>query len=119
MNVKKLIKESLEGNIKLKAMLSVKDICLDFLPTEDLKNKYPYITFSILSDSGKLWADDREINKEILLQIDIWGKSDLTSIGQEVTITLVSKKFIRKYEADLFEKELKVFHKAIRFLYFE
>lgn len=78
--------------------------------------KYPYITFFTYLDSPTLYSDDREIITGYFIQIDIWSKTDYTSLAREVEENILAANFIKQRYFDLYEKDTKVYHKVMRFL---
>lgn len=76
-----------------------------------------YITFFIYNEQGEAWADDAEIQTGYYVQVDIWSKSDYTTLVNDVIFAMKSVGFIRNYAADLYETDTNTYHKAIRFNY--
>jgi hypothetical protein len=80
-------------------------------------NDTTYITFFSLNERGSLFVDDEENETDHSIQVDIWSNSDYTELVQNVKILLKENGFIRTSEVDLYEKDLKIYHKPIRFLF--
>ncbi|MCH4198532.1 MAG: hypothetical protein LKF87_08195 [Clostridium tyrobutyricum] len=53
------------------------------------------------------------------VQVDVWSKTDYINIVKEVKEKLISVGFKRLNEADLYEKDTKIYHKGMRFYYLE
>jgi hypothetical protein len=75
----------------------------------------PVGTYFELGNVGNLFADDQEIGSEIIFQIDLWGKTSLTSYALGVESAMTSLDFTRIYSIDLFEKDTLIFHKSMRY----
>jgi hypothetical protein len=76
-----------------------------------------YITFWFYNSKGELFADDEEIKTGFYLQVDVWSKSDYTSIVRQVKQLMKEAGFQRTTETDLYEPDTKIFHKVLRFSY--
>jgi hypothetical protein len=78
-----------------------------------------YITFFLYGEQGEAWADNLEKETGYYVQVDVWSKSDYTSLVASVTSAMTSAGFKRTYAADMYEQDTQVYHKAIRFNYFK
>lgn len=78
-------------------------------------NGFPSISFSFVDESGLAFADDEEIETEVILQIDVWSKKDYSTIVEQVKTKLKEIEFYRDYEADDYEQDTKIYHKILRF----
>jgi len=78
-----------------------------------------YITFHKYFTDGAGYEDDEEMLTEHFIQIDVWSKSDYTSIVIEVRKLLIERGFKRLNEADLYENDTKIYHKAMQFYFLE
>lgn len=76
-----------------------------------------YITFFSYLEQGEKYADNEEKETGYYIQIDVWSKSDYTELVENVTNAMNAAGFRRTSAADLFERDTKIYHKAIRFLY--
>jgi len=76
-----------------------------------------YITFFIYNEQGEAWADDAEIQTGYYVQVDVWSKSDYTTVVNDVITAMQNEGFIRTYASDLYESAANIYHKAIRFNY--
>jgi hypothetical protein len=76
-----------------------------------------YITFFFYDENAALIADDVELKTNYYLQIDVWSKSDYTSLVDQVKNKLIALGFARRSAVDFYEKDTKTFHKAMRFSY--
>ncbi|RXI64464.1 hypothetical protein [Clostridium tetani] len=81
--------------------------------------KDTYITFHEYFTGGEEYEDDNEVLTAHYVQVDIWSKTDYTNIVKEVKEKLVSVGFKRLNEADLYEKDTRIYHKGMRFYYLE
>jgi len=77
--------------------------------------KDPYITFFTYLDKGEQFADDGEVITGYYVQIDIWSKKDYTQVSKEVHQNMLAANFIKKGFYDLYEDDLKIYHKVMRF----
>jgi hypothetical protein len=82
---------------------------------------YPSITYFFYDSSGQVFGDGEELGTAHYLQVDVWAKNKITytSTIDKVKTNLKAVGFVRQGEADLFEKEINTYHKAIRFQYLE
>lgn len=76
---------------------------------------YPRITFFELNNVDQDYADNQPINSLIRFQIDIWSKGNPINLANEINKTMESLGFVRTFTTDLYESDLKVYHKPIRF----
>jgi len=76
-----------------------------------------YITFFIYNEQGELWGDDTEIQTGYYVQVDVWSKTDYTTIVDNAITTMRDIGFIRSYATDLYENDTNTYHKSIRFSY--
>lgn len=75
----------------------------------------PYITFFIYLDKPEQHADDEEIITGHYVQVDVWSKGDYTGLVNAVHQKMLAAGFIKKAYYDLYEQDLKIYHKAMRF----
>ena len=75
-----------------------------------------YITFFTYLDKPELHSDDKETVTGYYVQIDIWSKTDYTNIEKEVHQSMLTANFRKLNFYDLYEEDLKVYHKVMRFL---
>ncbi|WP_019278814.1 hypothetical protein [Clostridium botulinum] len=81
--------------------------------------KDTYITFHEYFTGGEEYEDDNEVLTAHYVQVDIWSKTDYTNIVKEVKEKLTSVGFKRLSEADLYEKDTRIYHKGLKFYYLE
>lgn len=76
-----------------------------------------YVTFFQYNEGSALHADDKEQLTQYFYQVDVWTKNPTvyTSLVNQVKEALVSAGFTRRSAIDLYEKETRVYHKAMRF----
>lgn len=74
-----------------------------------------YITFFTYLDKTEQFADDKEIINGQYIQLDIWSKSDYTELVNEVHNLMIEAGFVKISFYDLYEKDLKVYHKVMRY----
>ena len=78
-----------------------------------------YITFHEYLASGEEFEDDEEILTAHYIQVDIWSKNDYTEIVGKIKVRLIEKGFKRLNEIDLYEEDIKIYHKGLKFYYLE
>lgn len=78
-------------------------------------NANTYITFFWVNERGSLFEDDDEKETDYLLQVDVWSRVDYTSIVNQTKDLLKAVGFFRTNEQGLYEKDTKIYHKAITF----
>ena len=74
-----------------------------------------YITFFTYLDRPELHSDDRELITGNFIQIDVWSKRDYTDLVDSVHQKMTDAGFIKLNFYDLYEEELKIYHKVMRF----
>lgn len=75
-----------------------------------------YITFFTYLDKPELHSDDKEVITGNYIQIDVWSKKDYTDLVDKVHQNMIDGGFRKLNFYDLYEDELKVYHKVMRFL---
>lgn len=75
-----------------------------------------YITFFTYLDKPEQHADDRETITGYYVQIDIWSKADYTELVKQVHERMTSAGFKKQNFYDLYEEDLKIYHKVMRFI---
>lgn len=78
-----------------------------------------YITFHEYSANGEEYEDDVEAMIGHYIQVDIWSKGDYTQLVSRVKGLLISCGFKRLNEEDLYESDIEIYHKGIRFYFLE
>lgn len=74
-----------------------------------------YITFFEYNQFSALAADNEEQITAHFIQIDVWSSSNYSSLVDRVKMKMKEIGFRRTSEADLYEPDTEIFHKAIRF----
>lgn len=74
-----------------------------------------YITFFTYLDRPELHCDDREKTSGNYIQIDVWSKIDYTDLVDRVHQNMIDAGFRKLNFYDLYEEELKIYHKVMRF----
>lgn len=75
-----------------------------------------YITFFTYLDKPEQHADDKETITGHYVQIDVWSKGDYTDLVNAVHKRMLAAGFIKQSFYDLYEQDLKIYHKAMRFI---
>lgn len=78
-------------------------------------NAETYITFFIYLDKIEVHADDDEFITGQYIQLDIWAKGDYTNLVKEIHQSMKEAGFIKLNFYDLYEKDLKIYHKVMRY----
>jgi hypothetical protein len=78
-----------------------------------------YITFHEYLQAGEEFEEDEEAFTEHYLQVDIWSKTDYTTLGGNVKTLLISAGFKRLDEADFYEPDTGLYHKGLKFYFLE
>lgn len=78
-----------------------------------------YITFHEYLIEGEEYEDDDEALTAHYIQVDVWSKSDYTEIVQKLRKLLTIVGFKRINEIDLYEEDIKIYHKGLKFYYLE
>lgn len=82
-----------------------------------LDPKCPYIEYEFFDENVSAWEEGNEISTDYYLQVDIFSKSDYTELENAIKEKMKSLGFKRSMAADLYEKDTKLFHKAMRFIF--
>ena len=75
----------------------------------------PYITFFTYLDKPEQHADDRETITGYYVQVDIWSKGDYTVLVKTVHQRMIDVGYRKQNFYDLYEEDLKIYHKVMRF----
>ncbi len=78
-----------------------------------------YITFHEYLQAGEEFEEDEEAFTGHYLQVDIWSKTDYTTLGGNVKTLLISAGFKRLDEADFYEPDTGLYHKGLKFYFLE
>ena len=79
-------------------------------------NSPTYITFFTYLDKPQQHADDEELITGLYVQVDVWSKGDYTGLVSSVHEKMLRAGFRKLIFYDLYEDDLKVHHKVMRFL---
>ena len=74
-----------------------------------------YITFFTYLDKPEGYADDVEYVNGYYVQVDVWSKGNYTDLVNAVHEKMLAAGFIKQNFYDLYEDDLKIYHKAMRF----
>ena len=75
----------------------------------------PYIEYEILRESGGSYSEGKETFTNYLVQVDIFSQNDYSDLEREIKIAMLNAGYTRDQARDLYEKETKLKHKAMRF----
>ncbi len=76
-----------------------------------------YITFFCYNEQGEVYAENQEIMTSCYFQVDLWSDKDYLTFTENIRLKMETAGFKRTSSADFFEKDTKVYHKAMRFIY--
>lgn len=76
-----------------------------------------YITFFNYLEQGEEYSDDIEEITGFYYQVDIWGKGNLEKLKKDTVNLLKKAGFIKRTINDLYEPDIKTFHKCCRFFF--
>ena len=77
--------------------------------------KTPYVEYEVISESGEEYGDNKEIYTNYLIQVDIFSENDYTNLEQAIKEVMLENGYNRDQAVDLYEKDTKLYHKAMRF----
>ena len=95
---------------------TLKDIGVPVSFQTSKTDKFPYVTFFTYLDTGMLHSDDKETITGYFVQVDVWSKTDYTSLVKDIQGSMLAANFIKQQYHDLYEPDTKVYHKVMRFL---
>lgn len=72
------------------------------------------ITFFEYLMQGNSYQDDEMISCTHNIQIDIWGYSNIENLKTQIIKALLKNDFLLIDARDLFEEDIKLYHKVIR-----
>jgi len=78
-----------------------------------------YATFFEYLAQGESFSEDQEDTTGHYIQLDIWSKGDNSAVVILAKSLMIAAGFSRTNETDLYEADLAVYHKGLRFFYAE
>jgi len=78
-----------------------------------------YITFFCYLETGELYSDDIQQGTGYYVQVDVWSKGNYSSVVEQVKLAMKQAGFSFLSAYDLYEEDVKVYHKVLRFYYLE
>ena len=102
-------------SINKEVLSALKDIHVPVRFQTYTGNEETYITFFTYLDRPEQHADDGEIVTGYYVQIDIWSKGDYTQISKTVHEKMKASGFMKQNFYDIYEEDLKIYHKVMRF----
>lgn len=82
----------------------------------DEEVKTPYIEYEVIDEQGEEWAENKEIATTYYVQVDIFSKTNYTEIEGKIKEKMLNAGFERSMCADLYEQDIGLHHKAMRFI---
>lgn len=77
--------------------------------------KIPYLEYEVISERGEEYSEGEEKYTTYLVQVDIFSTGDYTELEQTIKEEMLKSGYNREQAVDLYEKETKLYHKAMRF----
>lgn len=111
-DIKKNVLAALLGNSSLISLLGGNRIYQLSTPHAE---EYPRITFFEVTNFDRYFSDDQPYASEIIMQIDVWAKGSTSAISGQVDLTMKEQGWSRTMAVDQYEKEVQVYHKALRY----
>lgn len=115
MDIKKLLFKTL--NIETITNLTV-DNRVHYLHIPNIPKQGQYVEYEILSEYGEDYGDGKELLTTYRIQVDIFGYEagkKFFELEEEIRKAMISSGFIKENIYDAYEKETKLYHKAMRF----
>lgn len=83
--------------------------------TTPYSEDFPRITFFEMTNFDSSFADDEDIESRISYQVDIWSKGATATLANEVDLAMKTAGFARTSSIDLYEDDVQVYHKGLRY----
>lgn len=78
-------------------------------------NKKLYVEYEIYDSWGIYYTENAEKYRNYMVQVDIFSTDNYSAVEKTIREKMIQSGFNRGKEADLFEKDTKLYHKAMRF----
>ena len=78
-----------------------------------------YITFHEYLQTGEEFEEDEEAFTSHYVQVDVWSKTDYTTLVSDIKSLLKAANFKRIDEADFYEPDTGFYHKGLKLYYLE
>lgn len=79
-------------------------------------DKKMYVEYEIYDENGEAWSEGTEIATNYYIQVDIFSIGDYTELENKIKEKMINAGFERSMCADLWESDIQLHHKAMRFL---
>lgn len=110
MNIKKYVRDLLMD----KTIIDLtEDKKVYFLHANNAKP--PYVEYEFYDENGADYSENQETATNYYIQIDIFSNGDYTELETKIKEKMISEGFTRGMAADMYEKDTKLYHKAMRF----
>lgn len=76
-----------------------------------------YIAFVEYNQAPKLNADDQEIVTKHFYQVDVFSNKNYNQLVKDIKTSMKQAGFIRMFESETFDEDMKKYRKIIRFNY--
>lgn len=101
---------------------SVTNLTIDnrvyYLHIPNIPKEGQYVEYELLGEYGENYGDNREILTTYKIQVDIFSytaNNDFFELEKEIKKAMLDNGFIKENTYDTYEKETKLYHKAMRF----
>ncbi|GAB6150206.1 prohead protease [Clostridium novyi] len=111
MNIKEYLLKTLKNEEILELLPNRK---VYFLHAND-EHKFPYVEYEIVNEYGEDYSEGNEDYTTYIAQVDIFSKDSYSKLEKIIKKHMLSAGFNRDMCADLYEKDTKLYHKAMRF----
>jgi hypothetical protein len=78
-----------------------------------------YIEYEVYDEQGALYDENTEKATDYYIQVDIFSPNDYSQVEKTVKTVLKEKGYDGGHGPDLYEKDTKLYHKPLRFIYAE
>lgn len=110
--MKSVIRTALINDVALVKLLGGQRVYAIRAPNAE---EYPRITYFEMTNFDKDYADDQAYSSRMVYQVDIWSKGNPDPIVIEVDRVMKTIGFARVGGADLYEDDVQVYHRALRY----
>jgi hypothetical protein len=110
--MKSVIRTALINDVALVKLLGGQRVYAIRAPNAE---EYPRITYFEMTNFDANHADDQAYSSRMVYQIDVWSKNNPDPIAIEVDRVMKSISFSRAGAADLYEDDVQVYHRALRY----
>lgn len=111
MNIKQYVLKTLSNK---EILDKLKDKKVYFLHAENADRNL-YVEYEIINEYGSEYSEDKETITTYVVQVDIFSTKNYTELENIIKKHMKEAGFTRDTAVDLYEKDTKLYHKAMRF----